>query len=54
MASGRKSGADLIPAKTMEEFIASIRPPRPVIIMVKAGEPVDEQIAALKKLMAKE
>ena len=53
MASAGNLAADLIPAKTMEEFIASIRPPRPVIIMVKAGEPVDEQIAALKKLMAK-
>ena len=53
MASAGTLGADLIPAKTMEDFIASIRPPRPVIIMVKAGEPVDEQIAALKKLMAK-
>ena len=46
--------ANLVPAKTMEDFIASIRPPRPVIIMVKAGEAVDEQIAALKKLMAKD
>jgi 6-phosphogluconate dehydrogenase len=46
--------ANLVPAKTMEEFIASIRPPRPVIIMVKAGEAVDQQIAALKKLMAKD
>ena len=46
--------ADLVPAKTMEDFIASIRPPRPVIIMVKAGEAVDQQIAALKKLMAKD
>ena len=46
--------ANLVPAKTMEEFIASIRPPRPVIIMVKAGEAVDQQIAVLKKLMAKD
>ncbi len=46
--------ANLVSSKTMEEFIASIRPPRPVIIMVKAGEPVDEQIAALKKLLAKD
>ena len=45
---------NLVPSKTMEEFIASIRPPRPVIIMVKAGEAVDEQIAALKKLMSKD
>ncbi|MEP3439792.1 MAG: NADP-dependent phosphogluconate dehydrogenase [Hoeflea sp.] len=36
---------------TLEQFVAAIRPPRPVIIMVKAGEPVDQQIAALKPLM---
>ena len=53
MASAGNFAADLVPAKTMEDFIASIRPPRPVIIMEKAGEAVDEQIAALKKLMAK-
>ena len=54
MAQAGDLRANLVPAKTMEEFIASIRPPRPVIIMVKAGEAVDEQIAALKKLMAKD
>jgi len=37
---------------TLEDFVAAIRPPRPVIIMVKAGEPVDQQIAALKPLLA--
>jgi 6-phosphogluconate dehydrogenase len=36
---------------TLEDFVAAIRPPRPVIIMVKAGEPVDQQIAALKPLL---
>lgn len=54
MAQAGDLRASLVPARTMEEFIASIRPPRPVIIMVKAGEAVDEQIAALKKLMAKD
>jgi len=33
--------------KTLEEFVAAIRPPRPIIIMIKAGEPVDAQMAAL-------
>ena len=37
---------------TLEGFVAAIRPPRPVIIMVKAGEPVDQQIAALRPLLA--
>ena len=54
MAQAGELKSNLVPAKSMEEFIASVRPPRPVIIMVKAGEPVDEQIAALKKLMAKD
>lgn len=39
----------IIPCKTMEEFVASIRPPRPVIIMVQAGAPVDQVIEGLKK-----
>jgi 6-phosphogluconate dehydrogenase len=54
MSQAGELRTNLVPAKTMEEFIASIRPPHPVIIMVKAGEAVDEQIAALKKLMAKD
>lgn len=38
----------IIPCHTMEEFIEAIRPPRPIIIMIKAGQPVDDQIQALK------
>ena len=30
------------PAKALPEFIASIKKPRPILIMVKAGKPVDE------------
>jgi 6-phosphogluconate dehydrogenase len=41
----------LVPCETLEQFIEAIRPPRPVIIMVKAGEPVDMQIELLKPLM---
>lgn len=37
----------IIPCETIAEFVAAIRPPRPVIIMIKAGEAVDEQMAAL-------
>ncbi|MCO6186181.1 NADP-dependent phosphogluconate dehydrogenase [Rhizobium sp. L1K21] len=42
----------IIPCHTMEEFVAAIRPPRPVIIMIKAGEPVDQQIDALRDQLA--
>ena len=42
----------IVPTKTLEEFVAAIRPPRPVIIMVKAGEPVDELIATLRNYLS--
>ena len=35
------------PAKALPEFIASIAKPRPILIMVKAGKPVDEVIDEL-------
>ena len=35
-------------ATAIAELAAAIRPPRPIIIMVKAGKPVDEQIALLR------
>ena len=35
------------PAKTLPEFIKSIKKPRPILIMVKAGPPVDEVIDEL-------
>ena len=37
----------IIGCHTIEEFVAAIRPPRPIIIMIKAGEAVDQQMAAL-------
>ncbi len=52
MAAAGNLKGHLLPAKTLEEFIASIRPPRPVVLMVNAGAPVDEQIVVLRKLMA--
>lgn len=44
--------SNLVGCMSMQELVAAIRPPRPVIIMVKAGDPVDQQIAALRPLMA--
>ncbi len=43
--------ARIIACRTMAELAAAIRPPRPVIIMVKAGEAVDEQIQALCEVL---
>ncbi|WP_426227979.1 NADP-dependent phosphogluconate dehydrogenase [Pararhizobium sp. DWP3-4] len=40
--------SQIVPCETIEEFVAAIRPPRPIIIMIKAGEPVDQQMELLK------
>ena len=37
----------VIPTETVEEFVAAIAKPRAIILMVPAGQPVDDQIAAL-------
>ncbi|MBO3760517.1 NADP-dependent phosphogluconate dehydrogenase [Ciceribacter sp. L1K22] len=43
----------IVPCETIEQFVASIRPPRPIIIMIKAGEPVDQQMELLKPYLEK-
>ena len=45
------SEGEFFPAKTMEEFVASLKKPRTAIIMVKAGEPTDAMIDQLADLM---
>ena len=40
----------IVPCRTLEELMAAIRPPRPVILMVPAGAPVDEQLLKLAPL----
>ncbi|HEX2935609.1 MAG TPA: decarboxylating NADP(+)-dependent phosphogluconate dehydrogenase [Bacteroidales bacterium] len=41
---GRGKGKNIFGAKTIEEFVASLKRPRKVMLMVKAGKPVDEFI----------
>jgi 6-phosphogluconate dehydrogenase len=41
----------IIACRTMAGFATAVRPPRPVIIMVKAGDVVDEQIANLCEVL---
>jgi 6-phosphogluconate dehydrogenase len=50
--AGELSGR-VIPCQSLEDLVAAVRPPRPIIIMVQAGSPVDEQIEALKPLLKK-
>jgi len=38
---------------TIEEFVNSLKPPRRIIIMVKAGKPVDDTIEQLKEYISK-
>jgi len=42
-----------LPAKDLKAYVASIHPPRPIIIMVKAGAPVDSVIGELVPLLDK-
>lgn len=51
MAEAGPLASRIIACRTIDELTATIRPPRPVIIMVKAGEAVDEQISILRDVM---
>ena len=42
----------VLPCNSLEELVAAIRPPRPIILMVSAGPAVDEEIARLRKLLS--
>jgi 6-phosphogluconate dehydrogenase len=44
-------GRHLVPTYTLEEFVASLEKPRRILMMVKAGDPTDATIAALKPLL---
>ncbi len=43
----------ITPTEKLEDFVAAIRAPRAIILMVPAGQPVDDQIAALTPLLDK-
>ena len=43
--------AKITPTDTLEDFVAAIKSPRAIILMVPAGDPVDQQIAALRPLL---
>ncbi|MEZ4498809.1 MAG: NADP-dependent phosphogluconate dehydrogenase [Thermomicrobiales bacterium] len=44
----RASGRDIVGASSIEEFVGAIERPRRIIIMVKAGAPVDAVLAELR------
>src|SRR6195256_4668399 len=52
-AAGKARGKNIVPAHTMEEFVAALKRPRKAMIMVKAGAPVDAVIDQLVPLLEK-
>jgi 6-phosphogluconate dehydrogenase len=46
-------GKKIIACETLEQLVGAIKKPAPVMIMVKAGKPVDDQIDALVPIMEK-
>jgi len=51
LAEGRAKGKPLIPTYTIEEFVGAMARPRKIIILVKAGAPVDAVIQQLKPVL---
>ena len=49
--SDAAKGKPVVGCETMEDLVKSLKRPRAVILMVKAGAPVDQQIEALKPLL---
>ena len=52
-AAGRAKGKRITPCYTLEEFVGALGAPRKIMLMVKAGDPVDQVIAQLKPLLDK-
>jgi 6-phosphogluconate dehydrogenase len=49
--AGRGSGKNIVGARTLEEFVATLERPRRILLMVKAGQPVDDMITTLAPLL---
>ena len=43
---------NLVPCDSLEALVAALKPPRAIVLMVPAGQPVDDQIAALRPLLS--
>ncbi len=52
-AATKAKGKNIVAAKTMEEFIGALKQPRKVMIMIKAGKPVDMVISEITPLLEK-
>ncbi|QNQ81590.1 NADP-dependent phosphogluconate dehydrogenase [Lactobacillus sp. PV012] len=52
-ALAKYEGDKLKPTYTWEEFVNSLERPRKILVMIRAGEPVDQTLAKLEKLLDK-
>jgi 6-phosphogluconate dehydrogenase len=50
-AAAKIGGRNMLPTYSPEEFVAALERPRKIMLMVKAGKPVDETIEHLKPLL---
>lgn len=50
-AEGRAQGMNVIPVYSLEELVAALRPPRCVMMLIRAGNAVDDMIEQLIPLM---
>ncbi|HBY71995.1 MAG TPA: phosphogluconate dehydrogenase (NADP(+)-dependent, decarboxylating), partial [Lachnospiraceae bacterium] len=46
-------GKNIVGTYTLEEFVNSLETPRKIIIMIRAGQPVDDVIKSLKQYIEK-
>jgi 6-phosphogluconate dehydrogenase len=49
--AGSGAGKDIVGAATLEDFVGALERPRRILMMVKAGAPVDATIASLSPLL---
>ncbi len=54
VAEAGELAARVVPAQSLQALVAAIAPPRAIILMVPAGDAVDQQIAALRPLLGKD
>ena len=49
--AGPGAGKQIIGANTLEEFVEALERPRRILVMVKAGQPIDDMISQLSPLL---
>src|SRR6266513_624399 len=52
-AASRAKGKNIRPTRTLQEFVGALKKPRKAMIMIKAGNPVDQVIGELAPLLEK-